>query len=276
MVSSLDTGASVSILDDSISFHELEMAHWILQLGMNLIQSFIASHRVVSCLSLRDDWHFEFDDEEGYCSDASPIKPQRLMRDLPRLFPPHTRYLVDTGNSLAWGTHYLHPFDRRFSGKREERGGLFSASVDFASMGWAIGNAVGTSMAVADTPVVCITGDGSWLMSGQEITVAVEEQLTIIFVILNDSAYGMVRHGQTLTGAEPTANKLAKVDFAAMANSMGTPAHIINSPEDLNRLDIKTICARKGPTVLDVRIDQNEAPPIGLRTNVLQLRCDTP
>ena len=62
MVSSLDTGASVSILDDGISFHELKMAHWILQLGMNLIQSFIASHRVVSCLSLRDDWHFEFDD----------------------------------------------------------------------------------------------------------------------------------------------------------------------------------------------------------------------
>ena len=214
--------------------------------------------------------HFEFDDEQGYCSDATPIKPQRLMRDLPRLFPPHTRYLVDTGNSLAWGTHYLHPFDRRFSGKREERGGLFSASVDFASMGWAIGNAVGTSLAIADTPVVCITGDGSWLMSGQEIMVAVEEKLTIIFVILNDSAYGMVRHGQTLTGAEPTANTLANVDFAALANAMGAPGHIIRSPEDLNCLDIKTICARKGPTILDVRIDQNEAPPIGLRTNVLQ------
>jgi len=108
------------------------------------------------------------------------------------------------------------------------------------------------------------------LMSGQEIMVAVEEKLTIIFVILNDSAYGMVRHGQTLTGAEPTANTLANVDFAALANAMGAPGHIIRSPEDLNCLDIKTICARKGPTILDVRIDQNEAPPIGLRTNVLQ------
>ena len=214
--------------------------------------------------------HFQFDDEEGYCSDATPIKPQRLMRDLPLLFPAHTRYLVDTGNSLAWGTHYLNPFDRRFSGKREARGGLFSASVDFASMGWAIGNAVGTSMALDNTPVVCITGDGSWLMSGQELTVAIEEKLTIIFVILNDHAYGMVKHGQTLTGAEPTANQLTPVDFSAMAKSMGAPGHIIHSPADLNSLDIKTICARKGPTVLDVRIDVNEAPPIGLRTNVLQ------
>jgi acetolactate synthase-1/2/3 large subunit len=63
---------------------------------------------------------------------------------------------------------------------------------------------------------------------------------------------------------------LANVDFAAMSMSMGAPGHIINSPEDLSRLDIKAICARKCPTVLDVRIDQNEAPPIGLRTNVLQ------
>ena len=118
--------------------------------------------------------------------------------------------------------------------------------------------------------MVCITGDGSWLMSGQELTVAIEEKLTVIFVILNDSAYGMVKHGQTLTGAEPTANQLTPVDFSAMSKAMGAPGHIIVSPADLKRLDIKTICARKGPTVLDVRIDANEAPPIGLRTNVLQ------
>ena len=78
--------------------------------------------------------HFSCDDEAGFCSNATPIKPQRLMRDLPKLFPGNTRFLVDTGNSLAWGTHYLHPFDRRMSGKRDQRGGLFSASVDFASM----------------------------------------------------------------------------------------------------------------------------------------------
>ena len=70
-------------------------------------------------------------------------------------------------------------------------------------MGWAIGSAVGTSMALDNTPVVCITGDGSWLMSGQELTVAIEEQLTVIFVILNDHAYGMVKHGQMLLAPSP-------------------------------------------------------------------------
>ena len=144
--------------------------------------------------------HFEFDNLSAYSTDTTPIKPQRLMYYLPKLFPPNTRYLADSGNSFAWGTHYLHPFDRRIAGQRDY-GGLFSAAMDFASMGWAIGSAVGTCLALEDTPVVCITGDGSWLMSGQELTVAVEEKLTLIFVILNDSAFGMVRHGQKLTGA---------------------------------------------------------------------------
>lgn len=212
---------------------------------------------------------FQCEDMSAYNSNCRPIKPQRLMRDLPTLFPPNTKYLADSGNSFAWATHYLHPYDRRFAGMRE-RGGLFSASMDFASMGWAIGSAIGTALADPEIPVVCLTGDGSWLMSGQELTVAIEEKLTIIFIILNDSAYGMVKHGQALTGAESTANQLAKVDFSALAQSMGAAAAVIESPEQLNALNIRQICDRRGPTLLDVRIDPREAPPIRLRTNVLK------
>ena len=214
--------------------------------------------------------HFQLENEEAYVSDATPIKPQRLMHELPRLFPPHTRFVADTGNSLAWGTHYLHPFDRRMQGQRDWRGALFSSTVDFSSMGWAIGSSVGTALGIKNTPVVCITGDGSMLMSGQEITTAIEEKLTVVFVILNDSAYGMVKHGQKLTGAEPIAVDLPKVDFCAFAKSMGADAYLIESPEDLQNLDIKAICAKSGPTLLDVRIDPDEVPPINLRTSVLK------
>ena len=213
--------------------------------------------------------HFQCEDMQAYNSDQRPIKPQRLMRDLPALFPPNTKYLADSGNSFAWATHYLHPYDRRFAGMRE-RGGLFSASMDFASMGWAIGSAIGTAMAAPDIPVVCLTGDGSWLMSAQELTVAIEEKLTIVFIILNDSAYGMVKHGQALTGAEPIANKLTKVNFYAMAKAMGAEAASIESPCQLAALNIDKLCRRRGPTLLDVRIDPEEAPPIRLRTNVLR------
>ncbi|GMU46047.1 MAG: acetolactate synthase [Porticoccaceae bacterium] len=140
--------------------------------------------------------YFTLDDEVGFNSDAPPIKPQRLMRDLPEIFPPNTHYLADSGNSFSWAIHYLHPYDRRRSGRRDGRGGLFQVAMEFASMGWAIGSAVGVALACPGDPVVCLVGDGSMLMAGQEITVAIQEMLPVIFVVLNDRGYGMVRHGQ--------------------------------------------------------------------------------
>ncbi len=213
---------------------------------------------------------FKLDDEEGFVSDAIPLKPQRLMRELPNIFPPHTHYLADVGNSFAWAIHYLHPYDRRISGKRDAREGLFRATLDFAPMGWAIGSAVGTALAHPGEPVVCITGDGSMLMSGQEITVAIQEKIPVIYVILNDSAFGMVKHGQRLTGAEPIAFELPKIDFAAFAGSMGVQNHIIHSVDDLLALDGSAIGRHPGPTLLDVRIDPEAIPPIGGRTDFLR------
>ncbi len=214
--------------------------------------------------------NFSLDQELSYRSNATPIKPQRLMRELPRIFPPNTRYLADTGASFSWAIHYLHAYDRRLSGRRDYRGGWFRATLEFASMGWAIGSAIGAAFARPNDPIVCITGDGSMLMSGQEITVAVEHQLTVIFVVLNDSAYGMVKHGQRMTRAEQIGAFLPRVDFAAFARAMGVTAHVIESPQDLLHLDTRQICAQSGPTLLDVRIDPDEAPPIGMRTNTLK------
>jgi len=213
---------------------------------------------------------FSLDDEDKFLSDASPIKPQRLMRELPRLFPPNTRYLADTGNSFSWATHYLLPYDRRIAGSRDAQGGLVSAAMDFASMGWAIGSAVGTALARPGEPVVCITGDGSMLMNGQEITVAKEHELTVIFIVLNDNSLGMVRHGQRMTGAEAIGADLPRVDFAAFARAMNIEGHVVDSPDDLAALDIKSFCAKRGPTLIDVRIDREEAPPLNIRTGTLK------
>lgn len=207
--------------------------------------------------------------EPEYFSDATPIKPQRLMHELSRRFPLNTRYLVDTGNSFAWSTHYLHPLDRRVSGSRPPSDGRVRTAMGFASMGWAIGGAVGTALGSPNVPIVCITGDGSFLMSGQEITVAVEEALTVIFVILNDGALGMVKHGQRLSGAEPIAYELPPVDFCAIAKALGSEAYTIRSPQDMAELDMHAICKRRGPTLLDVHIDCEEVPPIGMRIRIL-------
>ncbi len=213
---------------------------------------------------------FRLANEGKWQSGAVPIKPQRLMYELSRRLPPATRFFADSGNSMVWAIHYLLPFDRRVSGRRGVNVPLFQAATEWASMGWAIGAAVGAARARADMPVVCITGDGALLMSGQELTVAVQERLSLLFVVLNDSALGMVRHGQRLNGAEQVGFELPRVNFAAAARAMGARAHVVRSPADLAALDLAGLARAGGPVVLDVRVDPDEIPPMSARLKVLQ------
>jgi acetolactate synthase I/II/III large subunit len=234
-----------------------------------------------------------------FISDATPITPQRLMNELGRLFPSTTRYLADTGNSVAWATHYLHPADRRLAERRttsgegrrararqqsaggrrqlmtgtrrQTTGGWLRVTMNFAPMGWAIGAAVGTAIANREAPVVCITGDGSMLMNGQELSVAVAEGLTIVFVVLNDRSLGMVRHGQRLAKAEQIGCEMPPTDFAALARALGAQAFVVQSPEQLVTLPMDSILTCKGPTLLDVHVDREQVPPMNVRIRTLAI-----
>jgi acetolactate synthase-1/2/3 large subunit len=137
-------------------------------------------------------------------------------------------------------------------------------------MGWAIGTSIGAALANRDHPVVCITGDGSVLMSGQEITVALQENLSMVFIVLNESSLGMVKHGQRLTGAEQTGFSLPQVDFAMLAWSMGLRGITVRCAQDLLGLSMDRTWLRQGPVVLDVLIDKEQVPPIFSRTNTLK------
>lgn len=201
--------------------------------------------------------------------DSIPIKPQRIMRELTRLLPPGTRFIVDTGNGQAWAIHYLHPIGEPILGPHPGSGGSFRNCAEFVSMAWSMGAAIGTALGNRENPVICIIGDGSYLMSGQEITVAVQEKLTVIFVVLNDSALGMVKHGQKLTKSESIGFELPDVDYSACAKAMGAQGFTIRTAEELLSLDILTLCNHPGPTLLDVRIDPNEVAPIAARIKIL-------
>jgi acetolactate synthase-1/2/3 large subunit len=223
--------------------------------------------------------YIHFDEPEKYDSDATPIKPQRLMKELSERFPPNTRFLADAGNSMLWAPHYLQSQNRRVqhlhdsdTSKNERRPkptNWLRLILKFAPMGWAIGASIGVSRANTSFTTVCITGDGSYLMCGQEITIAIQEKLPVIFIILNDSAYGMVMHGQRLAKAEPIAFELQKVNFAQQAEAMGIPGFIIESPDDFNHIDFKNLLSREGPAILDVRIDREEVPPMKIRLKTL-------
>ncbi|HEX8987598.1 MAG TPA: thiamine pyrophosphate-binding protein [Rhodocyclaceae bacterium] len=209
--------------------------------------------------------------------DGARISPAWLMQELGRRCPPTTRFLADTGNSTSWAVHYLNPVDRRVgerrtrdsSCQRENAGGWLRVTMNFAPMGWAIGGAIGTAIANRAAPVVCITGDGSMLMNGQELSVAVAEGLRVIFVVLNDGALGMVKHGQRMAGAEQTGCDLPPTDFAALARALGAPSHTLRTAADIEALDLAAICAHDGPALLDVHVDPDQVPPMNVRMKVL-------
>ncbi|MCH8497352.1 MAG: thiamine pyrophosphate-binding protein [Marinobacter sp.] len=199
-------------------------------------------------------------------NETGPVKPQALMTYMSQHCPANTRALMDSGNSFLWGIHY-------WSVKRpadiHHRKSLFHTGITFASMGWAIGACVGIAAATDGAPVVCFTGDGSYLMAGQEITTAQQYNLNVLMVVLNDSSLGMVRHGQQLSGAEAIGTELPRIDFAMMAKAAGVESYRIDSMADLAALDLTAIFARPGPCLLDVRIDGDQVPPMGARIKVL-------
>ena len=197
---------------------------------------------------------------------AGKVKPQALMTYLSDVCPDDTRVLFDSGNSFLWGIHYWNC--RRPTGFDAKKT-LFHIGIGFASMGWAIGAAIGVAAGAQGKPVVCITGDGSMLMSGQEITVALQHNLNVLFVVLNDSSLGMVRHGQKLSGGESIGHELPSINFALMAQAMGLKSYRIESMDDLMALNMALLVSQNKPCLLDVVIDRDEVPPMGARMKVL-------
>ena len=193
-----------------------------------------------------------------------PIKPQYLIRELSRRCSPDTRVAADSGCSYLWTIHYWE-----FTPGNDHHKNLFRAGMGYSSMGWAIGASIGLAKANPADPVVCVTGDGSFLMSGQDLTTAFSENSNILFVILNDSSLGMVKHGQRLGNAEPIGYKLLPINFAEVAKAMGIEAHHLSNRAEFDNLNIDEILQTPGPCLLDIVIDGNEVPPMDFRMKVL-------
>jgi acetolactate synthase-1/2/3 large subunit len=191
---------------------------------------------------------------------SSLIKPQYLMAILSKELPESTRVFVDAGNAWAWATHYFH---------RPENQGYYRIALGYGSMTWAIGASIGSAVG-NKAPTVCVVGDGSYLMSSHELTLAVEHSLPIVFIILNDSALGMVKHGQRLSHAASIGWELIEVDFTAIAKGLGINGLRISSISALDKIDFNDLFVQGVPILLDVHIDPEEVPPMMGRVVSLQ------
>ncbi|MCX4241939.1 thiamine pyrophosphate-dependent enzyme [Paraliomyxa miuraensis] len=187
------------------------------------------------------------------------VRPQMLMSAIQRVVVDDSEAIVvaEAGNSFAWTNHYL----------RFPRPGRYRANMGWGSMGHGATGVLGAALHHADK-AVSVVGDGAMLMNC-EVSTAVQYDLPVVWVVVNDSQYGMVEHGMRSAGYEPVETAIPRTDFAAFARSMGADGIRIESEDELEWA-LRRAMAARGPFVVDVVIDPDEVPPVGSRLNNLR------
>lgn len=200
-------------------------------------------------------------DENPHSNDyTTPIKSHELFALLHKKIPENSRIYLDAGNTWAWMAHYYVNLNYK---------GLVRAGMGYGAMAWSIGAAVGSASANPNELTVCIVGDGAYQMSAQELSVAVQLRLPIVVMVLNDSALGMVMHGQRMAKAESIGWQLPPTNYALQARACGAIGIEVNCIKKFNELDFLDWHQIRTPVLLDIQIDKNEVPPIGQRVKGL-------
>jgi acetolactate synthase I/II/III large subunit len=128
---------------------------------------------------------------------------------------------------------------------------------DNQAMGWSIPAALGAQKVLPDKPVVTITGDGCFLMTGMEISTAGRANLPVKFFILDDQAYHYMQMLQKSAYLRTTATILARMDYSAFAQAMGVGYLEIDSTSKLEA-GIKAALAYPGPVLVRVIVDYRD------------------
>ncbi|NDW04861.1 3D-(3,5/4)-trihydroxycyclohexane-1,2-dione acylhydrolase (decyclizing) [Jiella pacifica] len=120
------------------------------------------------------------------------------------------------------------------------RPGAYHMEYGFSCMGYEIAGAIGIKMAEPDRDVVCMIGDGSYMMANSELATAVMLGLKITLVLTDNRGFGCINRLQMSAGGEEFNNLLdhtehanrSNIDFAAHAASMGAAAvHVASIAE---------------------------------------------
>ncbi len=136
----------------------------------------------------------------------------------------------------------------------------FVATVNFGSIGLGLQEAIGAGVAAPDRPVVMFTGDGGFMMGGiNEFNTAVRLGLDLIVIVANDSAYG-AEHIQFIDRKmDPSLTEFNWPSFAEVARSLGGEGSEVSSKDELESA-IKAMQARKGPFLMELKLDPNDVP----------------
>ena len=179
--------------------------------------------------------------------DCSPVTPQRLVALLQQTLAPDTLFALDAGNNRTWMAHLY----------QSRQAKTFFCPGGTAGMGWGLPASLALKLVYPERPVVCVTGDGGYMMTVNALSTAMQYQLQIVCVVFNDNALGMVRHHQA--EGRRIASEFIETDNAAVARGFGAFGVQVNDSRDLPDA-IHQAQASGLPAVIDVIIDRGPSP----------------
>jgi len=183
-----------------------------------------------------------------YCQ-ADKIKPQFVVETLYRLTEGKAIISTEVGQNQMWAAQFYH-FDYPYS---------FISSGGLGTMGYGFPAAIGAQVARPDKVVVDIAGDGSIQMNIQELATAVNYDLPVKIVILNNGFLGMVRQWQELFyGKRYSHSDIANVpDFVKLAEAYGAVGLRATRPEEVESTLTKGLDIAK-TVIMDFHVEPEE------------------
>jgi acetolactate synthase-1/2/3 large subunit len=123
------------------------------------------------------------------------------------------------------------------------------------AMGYGVPAAVAAKLVHRQRMVVCFTGDGDFMMTGQELATAVQYDARVIFIVVNNGMYGTIRmHQEREYPGRVHGTALDNPDFAALARAYGAHGETVERTPDFGAA-FERAAAFAGPSLLELRID---------------------
>jgi acetolactate synthase-1/2/3 large subunit len=186
-------------------------------------------------------------------SDASPVRPERLMADLQRVLTPETIVVADASYSTVWVASYLRCL---VPGMR------FLTPRGLAGLGWGLPMALGAKAARPSSPVVCLVGDGGFGHVWSELETARRTGTAVVVTVLSNGVLAYQKDAEDVKyGRHTSATQFTIVDHAQIARACGCRGVSVKRPGDYLPA-VREALASEETTVIDVDTDPEAYPPI--------------
>ena len=179
-----------------------------------------------------------------------PVDLRDVILHIEKQVPEDTIYTNGAGNFSGWLSRY-----HQYTGITTARTQLAPTS---GSMGYGVPAAVAAKTRHRDRTVICLAGDGDYMMNGQELATAVQYNLGIIFVVVNNSMYGTIRmHQERDYPTRTHGTALKNPDFAALAKAYGAHGEKVQDTKQFaGAFERSQRAAAKGqPALIEVVIE---------------------